>query len=102
MGLEIRWIGQYFRPVVVCDHCGELVAEPSDGVYQWRVGANGEWGDGRVFFTHRPCSDAFRLANRGEFSWYGTALECLPLYLGRSPERDLEEARRRAQDFAVR
>jgi hypothetical protein len=42
MPLKIEMSPESVRPVVVCDGCGEPIADARDGNYQWR-GGSGAW-----------------------------------------------------------
>ena len=37
MALKIEMSPESVRPVVVCDGCGELIADARDGNYQWQA-----------------------------------------------------------------
>src|SRR5262249_7470771 len=57
-------------PGVVCDHCGEEIADARDGNYQWRTGGHDtDWGS-RVYFTHKRCCPPFEQARPADdFLW---------------------------------
>ena len=62
MPLQIKLEDNLYMPVAVCDHCGEQIIDAKQGNYEWRVQPPDYDTDGDVFFTHKGCSRAFRLA----------------------------------------
>ena len=94
MPLRIVVDGEYDTPTIVCDHCGEVIADVDDGNYQWRFDGRGDYPGAAVYFTHKRCCYAFEKANPG--SWGAMTLDCLFVYLSNSVKLDWEAARRRA------
>jgi hypothetical protein len=81
-------------PVVVCDHCGEVIKDAKEGNYEFHAGG------GPVFFTHKRCCRAFEEAYGGRRMWWWCSLECLPIYLGNNLKLDWEKAKQWAAFFA--
>lgn len=81
MGIRIR--GPHSCPVVICDHCGEVIEDARDGNYQWQ-GAIHEDEIALMVFTHKACCDPFEHAHRHEGSWCAIGLDALPHFLLRN------------------
>lgn len=78
MGLEIhRWRGEDC-PVVMCDHCDTRITQGSDGNYEWDEDDERP----RVYFTHKHCTNSFRVTHPEVTSW--GSLTALPVYLARN------------------
>jgi len=90
MPIEVRERRGKCYPVVVCDHCGEVISDAQDGNYEWQQGG------GPVFFTHKRCCLAFEDARGGRSVWGACPLSVLPVYLAGNLKLDLREARRTA------
>ena len=81
-----RFKGQ-FCPVIVCDHCSEVIQDTTDGNYQWMIDVEtGLPVTGEVFFTHKKYCMKFELTNSEEMlelkvAWGATDLQTLPVYL---------------------
>jgi hypothetical protein len=95
MPLRIVEDGAYFKPVIVCDQCGEAIAQASDGNYQWRFDGRGDYPGAAVYFTHKKCCHAFEVANPGP--WGAMELDCLFVYLSNNLQLDWEAAKRRVE-----
>ena len=52
MPLKIEMSPESVRPVVVCDGCGEPIADARDGNYQWQAPVDPGLSRKFVFFTH--------------------------------------------------
>jgi hypothetical protein len=96
MSLQMICVEGRFRPVVVCDHCGEQIADAKDGNYEWRMREDGQIEDGQIYFTHKACCRPFEIANGGRVHWFAIGLECLPVYLATNLERDWAKAKKTA------
>jgi hypothetical protein len=71
--------------VVVCDHCGGVIADDRDGNCQWKMGLKDTGVVSLVFFTCRHCCHPFEQAHTEEgFLWGAIELVCFPLDLGAS------------------
>jgi len=83
-------------PIVVCDECGERIADARDGNYQWL--AETEHGALRrhVFFTHKRCCHDFEQGRGGAAAWYAMELVDLLPHLAESLNVDRDEAPGRA------
>jgi hypothetical protein len=95
MPLVIKAAGDVSKPVVICDHCGEEIAEARQGNYQWRMSDAGKGIEGRVYFTHKHCCHAFEQVNPDP-CWGSMELECLPVYLANNLGIDWKKANRTA------
>ena len=51
MPLKIEMSPESVRPVVVCDGCGELIADARDGNYQWQAPLDPGLSRKFIFFT---------------------------------------------------
>ena len=95
MPLKIETSDFGAAPVVLCDHCGEPIADARDGNYQWL--AETEAGAVRhfVFFTHKRCCHAFEQGRGGAAAWYAMELVDLLSYLAQTlgPSRDAAQSR---------
>jgi hypothetical protein len=86
MPLMISEIKDRFCPIVVCDHCLQMIQDARDGNYQWAIDEQtGQPLTGEIFFTHKRCFPAFdaksRTALGREIVWGAMGLEGLPIYL---------------------
>jgi len=76
MPLKIEMTPWGAAPVLLCDECGDPIADARDGNYQWL--AETEAGTGTVrryaFFTHKRCSHPFEQARGGAAAWYAMEL----------------------------
>jgi hypothetical protein len=99
MPLTITLADGEYRPLVVCDHCGQEIADAREGNYQWRTTPEGRPINGEVYFTHKRCCAAFEWLHAGQPAWHWawTELCCLPIYLGVNLQLDWREARELAQ-----
>lgn len=65
------------RPVILCDYCGEPIADARDGNYHWQAD-EAAFGDERsrrfTFFTHKACCGVFELERGGAASWFAMEL----------------------------
>src|SRR5215212_723544 len=52
MALKIEMSPESVRPVVVCDGCGEPIADARDGNYQWQAPVDPGLSRKFVFFTY--------------------------------------------------
>ncbi|MFI5458771.1 MAG: hypothetical protein ACHRXM_25365 [Isosphaerales bacterium] len=95
MPLRVVEGGKYEKPILVCDHCGKVIATASDGNYQWRFDGRGDYPGAAVHFTHKKCCHAFEQANPGP--WGAMELDCLFVYLSNSLNLDWEAAQTRAR-----
>jgi hypothetical protein len=95
MPLRVIQVGNYDQPLIVCDHCGEAIADVDDGNYQWRFDGRGDYPGAAVYFTHKKCCYPFEKANPG--FWGAMTLDCLFVYLSNRLNLDLEAARTRAE-----
>lgn len=50
-------------PCIVCDHCGEEIANYRRGNYQWVMSAEGGNVPRTLHFTHKDCCRAFEAAH---------------------------------------
>ena len=64
MPLKIEMSPESVRPVVVCDGCGEPIADARDGNYQWQAPVDPGLSRKFVFFTHSGTQ--YRLSSTGE------------------------------------
>ena len=95
MPLEVRVRNGMCCPVVVCDHCGEVIEDAQEGNYEFPLDG------GPVFFTHKGrCSLAFEEANGGQDAWGVMELSVLPIYLGNNLKLDWKKAKQWAAFFA--
>ncbi len=94
MPLRIVADGNFDWPVIVCDHCGEVIADVEDGNYHWRFDSRGDYPGAPVYYTHKRCCFAFEKINPGP--WGAMTLDCLLVYLSNSLNLDWEVAKRRA------
>lgn len=94
MPIVIRHSGQFDVIQVVCDHCGEVIADARDGNYQWKSAGGALPEGGHLYFTHKACCHAFEEANRGDFLWAAMELQCLPIFLENNLKLDREAALR--------
>jgi hypothetical protein len=79
MPLKIEMSPESVRPVVICDQCGEPIADARDGNYQWQAPLDPGMSRKFVFFTHKQCAHAFEQARGGSGAWYAMELtELLP------------------------
>jgi hypothetical protein len=60
MPLKIEMSPESVRPVVVCDGCGEPIADARDGNYQWQAPLDPGMTRKFVFFTHKATQPRFR------------------------------------------
>ena len=96
MPLKIEMSPESVRPVVICDACGEPIADARDGNYHWQAPLDPGLVRRFVFFTHKGCSHAFEDARGGGGAWYAMELtELLPL-IARGLRIDWDEATRHA------
>lgn len=102
MPLKIEMTPWDASPVILCDHCGEVIADARHGNAQWL--AETEAGAGTVlryaFFTHKRCSHPFERARGGAAAWYAMELAdlvshlALALRLDRDAERQPSDTMR--------
>jgi hypothetical protein len=93
MPLKILEEDNVGKPVIICDHCGERIANVKDGNYQWRF----EEGGGKattIYFTHKNCCHPFEKLNPGH--WDAMDLDSLFVYLADSLKLDWKSAKTRA------
>jgi hypothetical protein len=83
------------RPMVVCDHCGEAIADVWEGNCQWRYDVPGDYPGSAVYFTHKKCCLAFEKANPGE--WGAMQLDFLLVYPSNGLNLNWEASRIRAE-----
>lgn len=83
MPLAIRLRGPHACPVIVCDHCGEVIEHASEGNYQWQHPSE-ESAIAPMVFTHKACCRPFEHAHGGRPAWSAIPLEALPVYLVRN------------------
>jgi len=81
MPLKIEMTPWGAAPLILCDECGEPIADLRDGNCQWL--AETEPGVGTVrryaFFTHKRCYHPFEQARGGAAAWFAEELaEFLP------------------------
>lgn len=89
MPIVIRNIDNVSAPVVVCDHCGQIIADAKEGNYMWLP--DEEATGASLSFTHKECCGEFELAHPNvHFSAIG--LECLTVYLAHNLNLDLQHA----------
>lgn len=96
MPLKIEMSPESVRPVVVCDVCGEVIADARDGNYQWQAPLDPGLHRKFVFFTHKACSADFEEARGGSGAWYAMELTELLPHLARGLRIDWDEATRYA------
>jgi hypothetical protein len=53
MPLKIEMSPESVRPVVICDACGEPIADARDGKYQWQAPVDPALSRMFVFFTQK-------------------------------------------------
>jgi hypothetical protein len=94
MPIRIIEEGKYCKPVIACDHCGQLITDVRDGNYQWRFDSRGDFPGAAIYFTHKRCCHPFEQCNPGE--WGAEELDCLFVYLANNLDLDWEAARTRA------
>ncbi len=95
MPIEVRERRGKCCPVVVCDHCGEVISDAKDGNYEWHLGG------GPVFFTHKRCCLAFEETYGGRSIWGWCDLQCLPIYLAGNLKLNWEHAKETAAMLAA-
>jgi hypothetical protein len=97
MPLRIAEVNGQYRPVVICDHCGQSIEDALDGNYEWKIGGDEEDVDEQIYFTHKRCCHAFEQRHRGDsYDWGATELTVFPLYLGNSLHLDWDKAWKQA------
>jgi hypothetical protein len=96
MPLKIEMSPESVRPVVVCDGCGEPIAEARDGNYQWQAPVDPGLSRKFVFFTHKWCAHAFEQARGGSGAWYAMELTELLPHVASRLNIDWDEATRYA------
>ena len=96
MPLKIEMTPESVRPVVVCDGCGEPIADARDGNYQWQAPVDPGLSRKFVFFTHKWCAHAFEQARGGSGAWYAMELTELLPHVARALHIDWDEATRYA------
>lgn len=76
MPLKIEMTPWGAAPVLLCDQCGEPIADARDGNYQWLAEAEAGVGTVRrfAFFVHKRCSHPFEQARGGVAAWYAEEL----------------------------
>lgn len=83
-------------PVVLCDHCGQMIEQAKHGNTEWVPPEDGSTAE--LFFTHKWCSRLFRHTRpavicSGELIWF-------PVYLVRNLEMDFAEAEERTDEIS--
>ena len=68
MPLKIEMSPESVRPVVVCDGCGEPIADARDGNYQWQAPVDPGLSRKFVFFTNNATQWRPRLQVLGALS----------------------------------
>ena len=96
MPLKIEMSPESVRPVVVCDGCGEPIADARDGNYQWQAPVDPGLSRKFVFFTHKWCAHTFEQARGGSGAWYAMELTELLPHVARALNIDWDEATRYA------
>lgn len=96
MPLQIEMSPESVRPVVVCDQCGEVIADARQGNYQWQAPLDPGLSRKFVFFTHKTCSHAFEQTRGGGGAWYTMELTELLPHVARALQVDWDEAIRYA------
>lgn len=81
MGLCIEFRQDGMAPVILCDWCGERIADAADGNYAWGEGNNGDQIP--VWFTHKRCHHAWA-AKYPDRDLFAEELRVLPLFLHRN------------------
>ena len=99
MPLQIEIKGRLAKPVVVCDHCGQRIAEARQGNSPWPVDGQGHPIESQIYFTHKRCARAWERSRGGTWPWATLCL--LPIYLGANLGLDFDKARPGAADLAV-
>jgi hypothetical protein len=89
--LKIVHHGVRARPQIFCDHCGQRITNASDGYCAWQLTTFESPVDGRLFYMHKRCHDAFERSHRSG-AWQTMELSLLPAYLGASLELDWQLA----------
>jgi hypothetical protein len=79
MPLSVSHEGPLCRPVIVCDHCGEIIRDAKDGNYMWKPNDHQEREVFRMSFTHKACCHVFE-QQRGS-GWFAEELAALPCFL---------------------
>ena len=59
MPLKIEITNHGAGPVIVCDHCGERIADAAEGNYEWARVIDTPGERVAVYFLHKWCSPAF-------------------------------------------
>lgn len=95
MPLTIQEEDGRFYPRIVCDHCFEVIADATDGNYEWRWEPDSDFGS-RPYFTHKKCSWDFGEARRRDKIFLWCPLECLPIFLGYNLALNWKAAHREA------
>lgn len=83
MPLGIRIRGPHACPVVVCDHCGDVIEDGKDGNYQWQ-GPSQEGEIATMVFTHKACCGPFERTHGQRHGWCAIPLDALPVFLLRN------------------
>lgn len=52
--LQLIAAGMHFCPVILCDHCGELI-KVAEGNVEWQYDKDGLPRDGKFYFLHKKC-----------------------------------------------
>lgn len=95
MPIRIVADGQYDKPVIYCDHCGEPILKAEEGNYQYKSMGTLEQGGTPIMFTHKRCCSSFDRTDQGR-STGAVDLASLLVFLVDGLKVDLKEARQRA------
>jgi hypothetical protein len=68
-------------PRVVCDHCGEMIADGREGYVLWQVDAYGIIVTGRPMMVHRGCLRPFERETSSPVLWQRDELLSFPMHL---------------------
>jgi hypothetical protein len=88
--IEVRYTEGRFCPMLVCDHCGELVKR--SGNMLWKADPDGTVTAG-PFSVHKPCNRPFVAAHGGRAGWLWAELSTFLWQLVGNAEVDLDRGR---------
>lgn len=100
IAIQVHKGSQRYRPVVICDQCGEQITDAKDGNYEWRAD-QGEWTEYQIYFTHKKCCHAFEMENGDPSMWLAGELAHFMLYLGNNLNLDIDSARETAAQLSL-
>jgi len=76
-----------YAPVITCDHCGKQIEDATWGNFSYQVHSSGQLVDGRIYYTHKPCTRTFESVMEAcgkhlpSMRWFWDEMRRFPMFL---------------------